>query len=287
MTQDLNQKAMLVKLSMSHWTARKYDKSVSDKVAEDHGASQDSGRYHKVLVAKEAIHGVLRAVNDAKVFHTNNTLPWLDHGVRILPAANFEDYSKAMRELQANFENHASEFCGNYPSFIEDAKQNLNTLFNPDDYPSDIQNKFAFSVDISPLPTATDFRVELQAADVSRIQADIKARVEAARVLAMKDLWERLFSTVSSMADRLSEKDAIFRDSLVNNLRDLCSILPKLNIDDDPRLEKLRKDIENKLCDTDAKDLRQDEIARAGTAKNAKKILEAMSGYMGKESLDI
>lgn len=281
MTQDLNQKAMLVKLSMSHWTARKYDKSVSDKVAEEHGASRDSGRYHKVLVAKEAIHGVLRAVNDAKVFHTNNTLPWLDHGVRILPAANFEDYSKAMRELQANFENHASEFCGNYPSFIEDAKQSLNTLFNSDDYPSDIQSKFAFSVDISPLPTATDFRVELQAADVSRIQADIKARVEAARVLAMKDLWERLFSTVSSMADRLSEKDAIFRDSLVNNLRDLCSILPKLNIDDDPRLEKLRKDIEDKLCDTDAKDLRQDEIARAGTAKNAKKILEAMSGYMG------
>lgn len=278
---DLSQKAMLVKLSMSHWTARKYDRSVSDKVASDYGASQDSGRYHKVLVAKEAIHEVLRAINDAKVFHYANTLPWQDDGFRILPAANFDIYSKGMRERQSDFENKAAEFCKNYPAYQEDAKQNLGGLFRLEDYPDNIESKFDFSVKITPLPHETDFRVELQAADVSRIQTEIRERVESARVFAMKDLWERLYTNVSKMVERLSDKDAKFKDSLVNNLRDLCSILPKLNIDNDSRLEKLRKDIEDKLCDADAKDLRKDEVSRAGTAKNAQKILDAMSGYMG------
>ena len=41
---DLTSRAMLVELQVSQWTARKYDRKVSNEVAEQQGAEHDMGR---------------------------------------------------------------------------------------------------------------------------------------------------------------------------------------------------------------------------------------------------
>ena len=102
----LNEKAMLVKLKISQWTARKYDRKISDKVARDMGADPDAGRYTKVLIANEAIEKINKLANEIRnKYHYTNTLPWLDDGSRILPAKNFQEYSQKIREYKSQFEN--------------------------------------------------------------------------------------------------------------------------------------------------------------------------------------
>ena len=281
MSANLTEKAMLVKLSISKWSARKYDKKVSAEVADQYGTDQERGRYNKVLVAVEAVKKVGQAESAARTFHYENTLPWKDDGARILPAANFAHYSAEMRRLKSDFQAATMEFCGSYPELMDQARRDLNGLFDPADYPSSdkIARKFSFEVEVDPLPTGEDFRVDLQAGEVDRIKAAIEDRLKAAERAAMADCFNRLYDVVRKAAEKLTDKTAIFRDSLVTNIQDLVDLLPHLNLTNDPRLEDLRREVADKLLGYEPETLRKNQFARMETAQAANDILAAMAGY--------
>jgi hypothetical protein len=283
MSTNLSSKAMLVKLAISQWTARKYDKEVSAKVASDYQTASDSGRYNKVLIAEESIQAISRAATDARTFHYANTLPWADDGARILPSANYLAYTHAMQEYRLAFESAVRAFIDSYPAFVDDARIKLNGMFRESDYPgtAELAGKYAFDVAVLPMPTAEDFRVDLASTEVDAIRAEITARGEQATATAMKDLWTRLHEAVSHMADKLGDGKAIFRDSLVGNLVELCELLPKLNILSDPNLETMRQAVEARLCSAKPDEIRKSPAARAAIAKDAKDVLDKMAGYTG------
>ena len=281
MSANLSEKAMLAKLSISKWSARKHDKGVSAEVARTHGTAQDRGRYNKVLVAQEALKAIQQAESTARTFHYTQTLPWKDDGARILPSLNYLTYTAEIRRLKAEFEAAVNDFLYSYLDLVGQARLDLNGLFNHEDYPTAdrIGRKFSFEVEIDPLPTAADFRVNLQGDEVGRIQAEIEGRLKAAQNTAMSDLFTRLYEVVKHAAEKLTDKTAIFRDSLITNIQDLVDLLPRLNLTDDPQLEALRLDVSNKLLGYEPDTLRKDQFARMETAQAAQDILGAMAGY--------
>ena len=287
---DLHNRAMLIKLSISQWSARKFDKKITHETNQRYGTDDTAGRYNKALVAREAIKKIEKKANAARTFHEHNTLPWSDHGFRLLPSENFLEYSKDMRKLKSEFFYEVHSFINDYPALVDQAKELLNGMFDPLDYPAPdtIENKFSFDTSIYPLPIAEDFRVSLQQDAIEEIKHDIESRFEAAHNTAMIDLWERVHKNVAAMAERLTGKDAktgkekTFRDSLVNNLIDLCDLLPRLNIANDHNLDTMRRNIESKLLAHDPQTLRDDSTARQETAQAANDILAAMAGYIGK-----
>jgi acetate kinase len=130
-----------------------------------------------------------------------------------------------------------------------------------------------------PVPTA-DFRVSIASDELRRIQQDVEQRVQQSARVAMQDVWQRLHDRVAHMADKLSDPKAIFRDSLVENAREICAILPRLNFTDDPDLERMRQEVEATLLKhPDA--LRNDPVLRQDTATQAKRIMDAMGAFMG------
>lgn len=62
----LANKAMQVRLSISQWSARKYDRKVSSEVASKYNTDNDAGRYNKVLIAKDAIVKIQKIANAAR-----------------------------------------------------------------------------------------------------------------------------------------------------------------------------------------------------------------------------
>ena len=46
------------------------------------------------------------------------------------------------------------------------------------------------------------------------------------------------------MAEKLADPKAVFRDTLVENTKEVCSILSRLNFADDPDLETMRQQVE-------------------------------------------
>lgn len=283
MSKNLSDTAMLVRLSISQWTARKFDKTISEKVAVQYQADKNAGRYNKVLGAESAIKSIQKTANEARTYHYQNTLPWGDDDYRLLPAANYAEYTAKMRGFRAAFEYAVAAFINGYPSWVDDARARLNGMFNIADYPppSEIYQRYSFNTAVSPLPYADDFRVNLHDSAVAEIRADIEARALESQQRANADLWERLHSSVSHMADKLGDSEAIFRDSLVQNVVDICELLPRLNVLHDERLEAMRNEVESRLCSFKAQDLRENKTDRKDAAKEAQKILDAMSGYMG------
>jgi hypothetical protein len=278
----LRDEGMIVKLNISAWTAWKFDKRVTDRVHSDYGAGRDAGRYNKALVAKEAMAEITKAKGAARTFHYEQSLPWEDGGGRLLPAANFNAYSKRMRELKRDFEVAVSTFLANYGDYREEARRRLNGMFNSADYPgaNDIRGKFRFGFDIDPVPNGDDFRVNIQSREAARIAKQIDKRVAEREAVAMKSLFERLYDVIRHMSEKLRDADAVFRDSLVDNLVSLVALLPKLNIAQDDGLIQLTKEAK-KLCVFEPQQLRDDSGAREKAADKADALLKKMAGYVG------
>jgi hypothetical protein len=70
----LSERAMLVSLSVSIWSARKHDVRISDKVAAEHGADRSMGRYAKHLIPRDLLSAVNTANNALREHHNLNTL---------------------------------------------------------------------------------------------------------------------------------------------------------------------------------------------------------------------
>lgn len=279
----LIEKAMLVRLCISQWTARKYDRRISKEVASLHNTSTDAGRYNKVLIAKQAMEAIQQIVSESRTYHYINTLAWEDTGVRLLSSNHYMDYMKKMREYKQEFERIVYAFIENYPLYVEDARVKLNGMFNSSDYPSlsDMRHKYDFKITIDPLPVSSDFRVSLNEEEIRAIQKEIETRVRDAQAIAMRDLWIRLYNPVNHMVNKLKEESAIFRDSLVENIMEITKLLSALNISEDGRLEEMKKEVEAKLCQYTPDVLRKDNNCRKQVVQDAQNILDAMQSYMG------
>jgi uncharacterized membrane protein len=74
--------------------------------------------------------------------------------------------------------------------------------------------------------------------------------------------------------------DAIFRDSLIGNARDICDALTRLNITGDAQLEAMRARVLQELTTVEPDVLRDTPRARQQVADKADAILSAMSGIL-------
>ena len=285
---SLCSRAMLCSLSISIWSARKHDPDASQEIAQRHGAQADAGRYHKVLLPKEALAEVQKIVSDARQDHYFITLPWDDNGYRVLPAAAYMDHTEKMRELSNRFTPAVEALVEQFGQLVEEAKVRLGGLFRPGDYPAphELRSKFSFGTKVMPLPDAGDFRVALGDEEKERIKRQITAAVEASLQVASRELWQRLYEAVSHLGERLQAYKVTgqgvehpFRDSVVTNLVKLVDVLPKLNVTADPELERLAAEVRASLL-VDPQELRKSESVRTETAKSAAKIAERMASYM-------
>jgi hypothetical protein len=275
---SLNDKAMLMRLSISQWTARKYDKNISEKVAGDYNTTKEAGRYNKVLIAQDAIKRISQIVTKARDFHEKQTLPWDDDGVRLLPAANYMNYTSNMRKLKSEYESAVNDFVLNYPVYVENARRSLNGMFRVEDYPTHekLCLKYSFETKVTPLPVSSDFRVSIRDEEIQAIRVEIEMRMMNAQAVAMKDLWLRLFNSVDHMASTLSKSDPRIYDTLIGNIQEVVELLPRLNIADDMLLEKMRQEVAQKLCHFSPEALRRNPLQRAVAAQEAQQIANTM-----------
>lgn len=274
-TSVLASRAVLARPSISQWTARKFDKTATAETIRNNGAATDAGRFNKSLLARGALADISAAVTAARTFHYAHTLPWTDDGARILPNALYLAYADEMRKRRHDFETAVDAFVRDYPAFIDAARGRLGSMFNAEDYPeaSEIRKRFAFSIGIDPIPTGADFRVEIG----DNIREDVERRVMEATTAAMRDALARVAEVVKTMAEKLAgyrpaadgrPAEGVFRDSLVQNVRDLAAVLPAFNLTDSPDFARVAAAVAE-ICKPDADAFRDDDVLRKEVADKA------------------
>lgn len=279
----IHTRALLVWLSISTWSARKYDRAVSEQVNRQHAASSNAGRYNKFLLPgqSDAYNALVTLAGTIRTEHYSKTLAWSDEGWRVLPTADYMPYMAWYRQRKSEFLNAFDTFVAEYPAAREQAKALLNGLYKDSDYPDvqDMRKRFAVSVNVQPMPIASDIRCDLGQDQIDEISASVTEQVNSALGKATADAWQRLYTVVQRISERLSDADAIFRDSLIENARELCAALKSLNVAGDPNLESMRAAVEASLTVYEPDTLRENKRKRADVAAKADDILSQMSAY--------
>lgn len=261
--------ALLVELNIGNWTARKNDRSVSEEVDQQKGTKTRAGNYNKNLFAGvKELDDIQKFVGSVRNWHYRNTIPWLDSGVRMLPMKQYIDYTSQMNTWASEFEGLKQTFLNKYDDLVTEMAFKLGSLFNREEYPSrdEVNHKFYFRTNYFPLPQSGDFRVDIGNEMLAELQDNYAKHLSEKVNEAMSDVWSRLHETLKHLSERLEIGDKgekkIFRDSLIENAQELCDLLSKLNVTNDPKLEEARKDLEQALFGVSAKDLRDSIMVR-------------------------
>jgi len=202
---NLAERMMLVSLHISVYAGAKVDAKVSHDVVSLAGAARKSGKFTKNLFA-DALEPIHKAAKAARNEHDQMTLPWR-HGQDCLPAGVFLKYMEAQRLNKSIFDREVSLFLDCYQDHIDHAQQRLGRLFNPGDYPDKdtLRARFEFDIEVSPLPSVGDFRVELVDDDRAEIVADLEKRIQDRVDQGRTVLAERIKSCLERMKAGIAE----------------------------------------------------------------------------------
>lgn len=277
--QDLN--AVLVALSIRTFSNQRQDKTITDEVKLKKALGNGAGKWVKYKLPDECLTPIRKFCGVVRQFHYDHTSPW-DDGQRLLSGKAREGYDARMQEFKAEFEKLVAEFVAEYPNWIEHAKIMHAATFDEADYPlqSDIAGCFSIDRCYFPVPKPEHFNVEMK----ELYGQGLVALTEQKVAQAVQDAWDRLLKPVAHMAEKLANPDALFKDSLVENIKEMTSLIPELNLTGDAKLAEAAESIAKQLASLDAQVLRESKVERKAVAEKAKEILNRFGG-IGKRKL--
>lgn len=235
---SINEKALLVKLSVSQWYNRTIDRKVTDEVAQRYEVAEQEDKYVKTLLPRVAVRNIQRAISDLRTFHYTNTLPWQDDSVRILSSGNFFQYQQGIAARRAKLDEVVAEFVSNYPKWLDHARKTKKGLFDETQYPtaSGISNHYKVNIAFLPFPNVADFRVDIDAKELDGIKRQTEQALSDALASANQHLIDRLYERVYLLYSALNDPEKIFRDNTVTSIVETADLVERLNVTNDTRV---------------------------------------------------
>ena len=287
---DIQQKAMLVKISIGLPGLRRKDKETSAEIKRDKNLGEDSGQWQKQLYPDTAVKKPKGLTKDAAPTNAwvwqsqfragvkELTLAWPDEGFRLLPMTKHHEFTAYARTQTPVFEAMIDKFVANLADYEKWARVEHNGTFDPKFYGEDwVRCQFRFRVELRPIPGDDQFSNGISAM-VGATNVDECVREALAE--ANKDLFGRLIAPVQKMVEALKQKGKTFRDSLITNVGDVIANVESLNVTGDPALSDLCKQMRDKLAVQDPERLRKRPLVRDQAVKDAEDILDRMKGYV-------
>lgn len=289
---QIHDRAMLTYLRIGSWSARKLDTKATSKVTKDAKATGDAARVNKHLLASadEKLRAIQKVGGEARRYLDDNTLPWDDAGNRLLPNEKAIEVVGELTRYEQRYNDAVAEFVDDYPALRAQALANLGELANSEDYPQpdQVRHKFSFRLSFTPVPTGfSDVRTGLGEQQVQALQAHYEASAKRQVGDALLAAWRRLRENLMTYSDRLQLKDDgsgkmnIFRDSMVDNLRETCALLKSLNVFGDEELERTRLRVERDIASFDPAVLRESEILSHSVKSEVDVVLRRMQELLG------
>ena len=278
---SISSSALLVELNVSVWPASKLDKEVTDKVNTDASAVKGASQTKKNLFAGTSLR---KDISDfaarVRLYHNKHTLPWADKGERMLPTALFMDYKQTINGFEQTFNMMCNNFFIEYPRLVVDAPSNLGSMYKAEDYPEieEVRMKFGFRRAVKPIPESGDFRLDIPAYDLAEMKNDYEKQYSNRLAEAMREPWERLHKMLVGMSEKLTDIEGDdskkrYHDTLISNPIELCGLLTKLNVTNDPKLEEARRQLELTMLGADIESIKEDADSRSALKSKVDAIL--------------
>lgn len=277
----LREKAINVRLVRRMYNPYRQDKGATE-AAESAMGTINAGRFNKRLLrgCKE-LKAAQNAYNDLYRYVMEHTLPWMDEGVRVLPNANYFDFTSQVRALRERCDDAVRNLYNAWDQAVMDDRVPLNGMWNINDYPDKdrMLERWGISITFSPVPASTDFRIDMDEEDKQQLDAAVKAVEENASEYLLKEILKPVRAMAEKLAVPIGADGAVFRDTLVTNLNDVIERGRTLNINNDPRIEEVLKDIEYAAKSITPNSLRESPIVRSTTQKAMAEVDKKISQW--------
>jgi hypothetical protein len=278
---SISSSAVLVRLSISTWTAKKIDKHQTENVYRREGADSKAGKYIKdIMVGCKHISEATKYANNTRNEYADRTLPWDDMGDRILSTSSLLPFKSDFNGKRDEFFRRRDYICNNYDNLKQISANYLGAMHNPSDYPSvdSVYEKYAWKLTIKTVPESGHLYLDLPAQDLEEMRQALEADNQDKTKHAMDTAWHRMHDMLSSMSAKLAEgeedKKKRFYDSFVSNPKDLCDMLEHLNIADDPELERARVMLERTIKGADIEVIKESPAIREDMKTKVDSILK-------------
>jgi len=277
---EIQERGLLVTLAVSRWYGTGNDADVVSEVAERAKSRGFIGSFSKRSMERKHLEAINRVTSEARKYHKRMALPWGDSMERLLSVETYFEYKSKMTAYEHEFNQAVAAFLLLYPDLIGKQKERLGSLFKESDYPSvaALRERFRFRLAVDRLPQAdtSDLRLALGAEQAEEIRADMEKRTHDAVAASVRDIYERMMDAVVHVREKLSEHDSIGPKAL-ESLRDVCLLLPKLNLMHDPNISALGTQIMAELGDMDREAVKEDAALRTQTVQKADALLNKMA----------
>jgi hypothetical protein len=229
-------------------------------------------------------------------------------GVGILPAALFMEYGEKMGWFKRQIDHLVeSTFLATPHKWIDWAVAEHNGTFDPANYPGctraadgvvdldivefkeQMRKRFYFRFQTLPVPHADHFAAAVSSLLGTDVES-VNGLVADAEKEARRALMRRLIEPVRKMAEKLVEvpkvsaktglpkEDIVFRNTLIDNVKEIAHLGTALNITDDPEIAAMVAAVkELTVYDGDA--LREDKSLRSEAATKAAELFKRLDGY--------
>ena len=267
---SISASAVLVELNISVWPASKIDREMTEQVNTGASAVRDASQTKKNLFAGTSLRkDIEKFAARVRLYHNTHTLPWADKGQRLLPTKLFMEYKQTMNSYEQTFEFMCDNFFVEYPRLVAEAPANLGTMHNAADYPEldEVRQKFGFRRAVDPIPESGDFRLDVSAEDLDEVRSQYETKFEERIADAMKAPWDRLHTMLTGISQKLTDKEGDdekkrYFDSLITNPLELCELLGKMNVTNDPKLEDARRQLEVAMIGADIESIKESAVVR-------------------------
>lgn len=288
---NIKNSVALASLTISVFTGERVDRRVTDEIASAHATdSRESGRYVKQIVSKSSLEKMNKLAGSARSWFYATTVPSFYPGCGMFNMRGFFAVAEQVRKYEEAFNEGIDEFIRIYPDLIDEARDRLKSMFNPDDYP-DIQgmrDNFKFRMRLMPMPDTNDWFFDSIGEKMAEVKANAEDDIRDTLRRGVASVYQRVVERTKTMAEKLEaygldeatgKMQGVFRDSLVENVRELITILPALNVTDDPQLDDMARQLHD-LVRHDASALRADEGFRRQTAERARELSALAGGFL-------
>ena len=184
------------------------------------------------------------------------TLPWGDDKSRLLSVKLLETFREKLNPAIIELNEARENYIQHYPALVSASERDLGELFDRSQYPrvDQIRGLFTTKVSYWPIPESGNFIAEISAEAAKEAKEGIEREIEQRLLEATYDLVKRAKEVVSIYVDRLekfkpADKDnnlnqqGAFRDSLVDNVRDTANLIDRMNMTDNPQINKVVLDL--------------------------------------------
>ena len=273
---SLRERAVLIHFTIGRWYGSGADMAVVEEIRQAKEATGEIGAFTKRMMKRERLQEINAVTNAARRYHKLMTLPWGDGGARLLSSDVFVEYKKKMTAYEQDFNAAVENFLAQYPVFVKEEKKNLGALYRESDYPSaeDMRFNFRFLVAIDVIPDSKDIRVKLSAEQAAEIRKDVEARTHESLKAAVGSIYARIGDQLKEAKRKLDE--GTVRVNMFSGMQEVIDLLPKLNILNDPDLNRLGREVQHDLLSVDVGALKEDTSMVKATGEKAAKLLKSL-----------